>query len=542
MNKKFSNLPVFVFALLALLLHIGCSASRPPLEDTGPELEPWPPSKRPEMKPLSGELAEMATEMTIVAQRVRGLLLKEPLEIIEGTPELVSWMLQRELDELRSSGELDAEQATLEAFGFIPHDADYEALIADLYEEQVRGLYDHREGILLVVPPEPFDARAPDGSSDLKDEPGLQRQARGVRGGPGGIGGAQGGEAARAPDGPPDLRDDMQMTMFLIHEIVHALQDQHFGLERFLDETATFDESNASRALVEGDATFAMYEVFLQGLGSSLADLPSLDPIVSALMAELEGPEHTSLRQAPLYVRETLLFPYLQGLVFVHSLYGLGGWDAVNAAFASPPTTTQQVLRFARFLEGVGAERISMAAPSTMADSGYELLAEGSMGELGLRLFLAEHGDAQPGPGAACGWAGDAYSIFAREGELPVAVWAISAAGAEAGRALLSEVEDIFSGATGAVHFRLLEPDLLVVVTNLDEEAAREVIESIAAVKRHPPPVTPFPFQPEKKGSHPERGDDFDSFEPPAEACLGTGEPPSATGRPILATMHQQSG
>ncbi len=41
---------------------------------------------------------------------------------------------------------------------------------------------------------------------DTKDEPGLQREARRVRGGAGGIGEAQAGFAGRASDGPPDLK------------------------------------------------------------------------------------------------------------------------------------------------------------------------------------------------------------------------------------------------------------------------------------------------------------------------------------------------
>ncbi len=44
---------------------------------------------------------------------------------------------------------------------------------------------------------------------DAKDEPGLQREARGVRGGSGGIGEAQGSEATRASDGPPDPMDEL---------------------------------------------------------------------------------------------------------------------------------------------------------------------------------------------------------------------------------------------------------------------------------------------------------------------------------------------
>src|SRR4051794_40842582 len=47
----------------------------------------------------------------------------------------------------------------------------------------------------------------------------------------------------------------------LIHEMVHALQDQHFGLDR-LHETAFGSDAELARAaLVEGDATLTMIEV-----------------------------------------------------------------------------------------------------------------------------------------------------------------------------------------------------------------------------------------------------------------------------------------
>ncbi len=55
---------------------------------------------------------------------------------------------------------------------------------------------------------EPSDKRVdPDLGEETKDEPGLQRKARGVRGGAGGIGEAEGSEAPRASDGPPDPKE-----------------------------------------------------------------------------------------------------------------------------------------------------------------------------------------------------------------------------------------------------------------------------------------------------------------------------------------------
>ncbi len=50
-------------------------------------------------------------------------------------------------------------------------------------------------------------------SKGKKDEPGLQREARGVRGGAGGIGEAQAGRAGRASHGPPDLKEPDEQTL-----------------------------------------------------------------------------------------------------------------------------------------------------------------------------------------------------------------------------------------------------------------------------------------------------------------------------------------
>src|ERR1043166_5642110 len=47
----------------------------------------------------------------------------------------------------------------------------------------------------------------------------------------------------------------------LIHEMVHALQDQHFGLAKLHQESFGSDAELAMAALIEGDATFTMIEV-----------------------------------------------------------------------------------------------------------------------------------------------------------------------------------------------------------------------------------------------------------------------------------------
>lgn len=460
--KKRAELPkTCALFLTALLLAMGCRTSPTVTDAPIAEQAEEAQDTHPELRPLEGELAELAEEMTRQAESVRGLLLKEPLEIVEGNAEVVAWLLDRELEELRESGDLAAEQATLTAFGFIPSDLDYEELILDLYEEQVRGLYDHREGMLLVVPPEHSEVG--------DDDPWL-----------------------------PEEEERLQLSMFLLHEIVHALQDQHFDLSRFLDEEMTLDESHATRALVEGDATYAMYELLLQAAGGSLADLPTLEPIVEAIKQELEAPEHASLRDAPLYIKETLLFSYLQGLVFVHALHSVGGWEAVNAAFDSPPSTTQQLMQPERYFDGVVGDRLMMPPVAELKAAGYEIKDEGAMGELGLRLFLAEHIGKEPGPGPSCAWAGDAYSVFTKDEEAPIAVWILALEDTASTSALLELLEGAGFGPASFTVGRL-EEDMLAVVTNSSDAVATSVLESLSEATREPVERAPFRLAPQEQ-------------------------------------------
>ena len=117
------------------------------------------------------------------------------------------------------------------------------------------------------------------------------------------------------------------------HEFTHALQDQNFDLGALkLDEIGQGDRSFSRLALVEGDATLSMSYWQIQHL--SQAELGQL--IASAN----DDPSTKVLLGMPAILRESLLFPYLQGLTFVQGLQGSGGWPAVNEAFGRPPAST----------------------------------------------------------------------------------------------------------------------------------------------------------------------------------------------------------
>jgi uncharacterized iron-regulated protein len=109
----------------------------------------------------------------------------------------------------------------------------------------------------------------------------------------------------------------------LIHEMVHALQDQHFGLAKLHQQEFGSDAELARAALIEGDATFTMIEL-----------LKKDQPRVAAMLdSPLEKAKN--LRNA---------FLYAQGARYVQALKEKGGWEAVNAAYRFPPRATAQIL------------------------------------------------------------------------------------------------------------------------------------------------------------------------------------------------------
>jgi len=122
----------------------------------------------------------------------------------------------------------------------------------------------------------------------------------------------------------------------MAHELTHALQDQHFNLKRFEKWPKSESDSElAVRALVEGDATLAMTIYMTRNPLEALAFTKS---ILS------NGIAVDQINKAPRVMRESLIFPYIQGSEWATQLYKRGGWSLVSAAFTKLPLSTEQIL------------------------------------------------------------------------------------------------------------------------------------------------------------------------------------------------------
>jgi hypothetical protein len=178
--------------------------------------------------------------------------------------------------------------------------------------------------------------------------------------------------------------------MFLVHELVHALQDQHFDLDRPELDDVDDERGIAFTALVEGDAARIETAWYRQ---QSLDRQQQIDRMTG-------GGDRGDFD----VVDQLLAFPYYAGPAYVEWLLADGGQPALDAAFTEPPTTTEQVLRPSR-LDDV----VDVPAPEPEGD----VVDAGVLGLLGLHLLFGF--DPLEFGGSVDAWAGDAYVTYEQD-------------------------------------------------------------------------------------------------------------------------------
>jgi hypothetical protein len=178
--------------------------------------------------------------------------------------------------------------------------------------------------------------------------------------------------------------NDLAVRRTIVHELVHALQDQHSDL------TLDFSDGDvhvAMESLLEGDA-MRIEHLWLQTLDHD-----------QRVLAEADEP----FLMEPGFIPLGPGFPYIVGQEFVQALIDAGGIARVNAALNVPPTSSEQILHPERFLAGQAP--VVVHPPS--ADQVET--ARGTLGELGLLALLKDNVADWVALTAADGWGGDSF-------------------------------------------------------------------------------------------------------------------------------------
>lgn len=129
------------------------------------------------------------------------------------------------------------------------------------------------------------------------------------------------------------------------HELLHALQHQHFDLDRMTDIDEP-DERFAFASVVEGDAVLieeAWIEDHLDQEQQQQRDLE---------FARLGAAAQETFSELPQYLVIKQLQPYSLGERFVSRLLEEGGQEALDAAIADPPRTSAEVRDPQLYLDG----------------------------------------------------------------------------------------------------------------------------------------------------------------------------------------------
>ncbi len=181
----------------------------------------------------------------------------------------------------------------------------------------------------------------------------------------------------------------------LVHELVHALEDQHFGLSRDEYDDRTDEIGWTFSSLIEGSA-----RVIENRYRSTLTEA-ELQEEVAAIQAL---PRSVSLTEFNSSFLELQFGRYNYGEDFADVLWAEGGQAAIDAALTSPPTSSELILNPFSFTSGARAE-----APLAAPPAEGEIFEQGVWGEAAWIALFADSVDLSTSVDLADGWGGDWY-------------------------------------------------------------------------------------------------------------------------------------
>ena len=243
----------------------------------------------------------------------------------------------------------------------------------------------------------------------------------------------------------------------IAHEYTHALQDQHYGLQKLMPNEMPLkyrnsDAVSAHHDLTEGDAwnlqTLFIYRTY------SRKDIDALIQLDSQ-------PDHSA--PLPKSVYRDFYFPYTTGYEFVHRLYQQGGMAAVDAAYRRLPSSRYEIMHPSAYQKGWRPVDVSLHGVSGFAD--WKQVDDDVEGAWGYQLLLWQYLPEKSATRITDEWRGDRY-IFLEKGNdsmlLMKSVWTSAKAARAAEDGMVSMLRGRYQGhahVTGGSATTLTETD-----------------------------------------------------------------------------------
>lgn len=283
-------------------------------------------------------------------ERATGLNFRERPRPALRTREQVRTFLLAKLSEEFPPERIRGVSEAYRLLGLIPDTLDLQALLLDLYSEQVAGFYDPDSSALFAV------------------------------------------EGA----------DPAQLRLVVAHELVHALQDQYLPLDSLLKQRTNGDRASAAQAVLEGHATIASLRVLVPDPG--MIDQADFWQNFRVQIRESQSTMEV-FQRSPMVLREGLVFPYLYGADFMR------WWAAAHPGEPLPlagqlPQSTEQILHPERYNAG------DRPVELVFADSATTPLHEDTVGEMELHVLGSSLRGGEVITSLAAGWGGDRYRVY----------------------------------------------------------------------------------------------------------------------------------
>ena len=191
----------------------------------------------------------------------------------------------------------------------------------------------------------------------------------------------------------------------LAHEFTHALQDQHYDLEKMLpDDSKDDDRDLGVRSLVEGDATVS---------GILYAQTYMTQQDYQAMLDESKNAPSEVIDKAPRYIRDLLYFPYEQGVQFVIALGIVNSFNPINKALQDPPVSSEQIIHPEKYTDTPRdmPKPVALTPLTDTLGAGWTMPDNGTLGEFDFQAMLQES-NATGADSAAAGWGGAVYNYY----------------------------------------------------------------------------------------------------------------------------------
>jgi hypothetical protein len=281
-----------------------------------------------------------------------GVRFKTPPKVEARTRDQVRGFLIEKLHEPAVQKQLATQESIYKLLGLLPDTLHVTDLFVRVLSEQILGYYDPKTKVLYVV------------------------------------------------NGAPE--DYVGIT--IMHELVHALQDQYVNLDSLERITDDDDRAAAAQAVIEGQATYEQIYLMSGGSGNVAAQLPGG---WEQMRQEIREAQKTQpiFASAPMVIQETLLFPYINGADFIRRFHG--HYRKGRLPFDSMPVSTEQVMHDTAYFGKPRDEPSTIELPSIPGT-----VSQNDFGEFGTRLYVYQHTrDQDLSIRASNGWDGDRYAL-----------------------------------------------------------------------------------------------------------------------------------